>query len=153
MKILGQGMHLKVWKLLQMKARKIPRILIYNLNSFPRISRKIVNTFSRKVLKNMFLSHKISECSASVYELHIIRSGFSLPTTFIDIWGVQKQSTTNLSQKNIKSYYFSPTFSKIPSSTIAQKLYSSSSFTGKSNAKDPKSLDLFVLELSCGITN
>ena len=153
MKILGQGMHLKVWKLLQMKARKIPRILIYNLNSFPRNSRKIVNTFSRKVLKNMFLSHKILECSASVYELHIIRSGFSLPTTFIDIWGDQKQSTTNLSQKNLKNYHIFPTFSKISSSTIAQKQSPASYFTDKSKAKDPKSLDFFVLEISCPLTN
>ena len=55
MKILGQGKHLKVWKLLQMKARKIPRILRYNLNPFPRTSRKIVNTFSKKALKKHVL--------------------------------------------------------------------------------------------------
>ena len=101
----------------------------------------------------MFLGYKITDCSVNTYELHIIRSGFLLPTTFIDIWGVQKQSTTNLSQKNLKNYHIFPTFSKIYSSTIAQIQYPPRYFTDKSNAKDPKSLEFFVLEISCFVTN
>ena len=51
MKILGRGKHLEVWKLLQMKARKIPRILMYNLCPFLCTFRNFFNTLSRKMPK------------------------------------------------------------------------------------------------------